>query len=65
MHKNKRYWQQLCISAAIEENPQRLAEILSELNLTVNQRQAELGHKTLKTRQLGPLEELPTGNWLQ
>jgi len=65
MHKNKRYWQQLCISAAIEENPQRLAEIFNELNGAINQRQAELGRKTLKNKQMISIEEIPVGQWIQ
>jgi len=65
MHNNKRYWQQLCISAAVEENPQRLADIFAELNGAINQRQAELGGKNLKAKQLAAIEEVPVGPWIQ
>lgn len=64
MPTNKRYWQQLCISAAIEENPERLAEIFAQLNGAMLQRQAELGRKSLKKQAIS-IEEIPVGQWIQ
>ncbi len=51
------HWRELCIAAAFEENPQKLSELVAEINQGVIERQEELADRIFEKLALHPAAE--------
>ena len=54
MAREAKGWEALCFAAAMERNPEKLQEILVELNLLLDTRQEELENRLAGVSSLEP-----------
>jgi hypothetical protein len=58
MPRESDHWRELCIAAAFEENPQKLMELVSELNKYLVERQEQLADRIFERLARQPVSDL-------
>ncbi len=65
MSRQPDQWRELCIAAAFEEKPERLAEIVEEIKKSLVERQQELADRIFEKLAGQPLAEADQKRWIQ
>jgi hypothetical protein len=59
------HWRELCIAAAFEENPEKLHELVAEIDRQLVDRQEELTDRIFERLASNPLPSASQKNWIQ
>ena len=58
-------WRELCIAAAFEDNPERLTELVAEINQQLLERQERLTDQIFERLSQHTFDELRPKSWIQ
>ncbi|MBV8475046.1 MAG: hypothetical protein JO266_05480 [Acidobacteria bacterium] len=59
------HWRELCIAAAFEENPEKLRDLVSEINQYLVDRQEQLADRIFEKLARQPLPGADHKHWIQ
>lgn len=65
MSRRRDHWRELCIAAAFEDNPERLTDLVEEINQYLMARQEQLTDQIFERLASNPAASAPAKHWIQ
>jgi hypothetical protein len=65
MHGQLNHWRELCIAAAFEDNPEKLTDLVAEINQQLIERQEQLADQIFEELAGNPLPGRNQEYWIQ
>jgi hypothetical protein len=65
MSCERNHWRELCIAAAFEDNPEKLNELVAEIDRQLVERQEQLTDRIFEKLASSPLPGGTPKNWIQ